>query len=109
MLESIFGSRVRELVLLYLEARGQGYAREIANFYNMNLSPVQTQLDRLESGGVLYSTLVGKTRVYAINPRYPLKEELRSLLNKAIAFLPEEKQEELLLVRRRPRRKNKPL
>jgi hypothetical protein len=109
MLEPIFGSRVRELVLCYLSARKQGYAREIAEFYQTNLSPVQTQLNRLESGNVLVSTLSGKTRVYSFNPRYPFLQELLNLINKTIAFLPQQNQDELFLVRKRPRRKNKPL
>ncbi|MDZ7721401.1 MAG: ArsR family transcriptional regulator [candidate division KSB1 bacterium] len=95
--------------MIYLAARKQGYAREISEFYNSSLSPIQIQLDRLESGNVLVSHLSGRTRIYAFNPRYPFREELVQLLNKAISFLPEEKQENLLYNRKRPRRKSKPL
>jgi len=109
MLEPIIGSEVRELILIYLAARKQGYAREIAAFYKKSLSPIQKQLDRLENGNALVSFSSGKTRVYSFNPRYPFLEELLNMLNKAVAFLPKEKQNELLLVRKRPRRKGKPL
>ena len=109
MLEPILGSQIRELILIYLAARKQGYAREIAVFYKKSLSPVQNQLDRLENGNVLVSFLSGKTRVYSFNPRYPFLKELINLLNKSISFLPKERRDELIFVRKRPRRKEKPL
>ena len=86
MLEPLLGSQTREKVLIYLAAQKQGYAREISEFYNSSLSPVQIQLDRLEAGNVLVSHLSGRTRVYSFNPRYPFLEELLQLLNKATSF-----------------------
>lgn len=109
MLEAILGSKVRELVLIYLAGREKGYAREIATFYNISLSPVQNQLDRLEAGNVLVSALSGKTRVYSFNPRYPFLNELTALLNQVITFLPNNERNTLLMNRKRPRRKHKPL
>lgn len=109
MLEALLGSKVRESVLIYLVGRGKGYAREIAAFYKYSLSPVQNQLDRLESGNVLVSFLSGKTRIYSFNPRYPFLKELKALLNKSLVFLPEDEHDKLLKSRRRPRRKLKPL
>ncbi len=109
MLEPIFGSKVRESVLIYLVGRDKGYAREIAAFYKYSLSPVQNQLDRLESGNVLVSFFSGKTRVYSFNPRYPFLKELKALLNQALLFLPEDEHDKLLKSRRRPRRRLKPL
>ena len=82
MLEPIIGSTFRELILIYLAGRKQGYAREIATFYKKSLSPVQKQLDRLEHGNVLVSVLSGKTRVYSLNPRYPFLSELVNLVLK---------------------------
>jgi predicted ArsR family transcriptional regulator len=109
MLESIFGSRTCERVLIFLFTRDEGYAREIARFYDIGLASVQKQLEKLEAGGVLYSKLLGRTRLYGFNPRYPFRQELRGLLEKALSFYPEDLREELVLVRRRPRRKGKPL
>lgn len=109
MLETILGSKVRESVLIYLAGRDRGYAREIAAFYKYSLSPVQNQLNRLESGNVLVSFLSGKTRVYSFNPRYPFLKELKALLNQALLFLPEDEHDKLLKSRRRPRRRLKPL
>lgn len=109
MLETVFGSRNKERILIYIAARGEGYAREISRYFEAGLSPIQSQLEKLEAGNLLYSKPVGKTLVYAFNPRYPFLTELKNLLEKAIQFLPESDREKLQLVRKRPRRKGKPL
>jgi predicted transcriptional regulator len=109
MLEYILGSKSKERVLLYISVRKQGYAREIANFYNTELTPIQNQLNKLEIGGILVNQLVGKTKVFSLNPRYPFIKELLALLEKAVEFLPEEEKSELLIYRKRPRRTGKPL
>jgi hypothetical protein len=109
MLEPILGTRGAEAVLIFLAARGEGYAQEISRFFRIAISTVQNQLERLEFGGVLASTLKGRTRIYTFNPRYPFLKELRQLLEKALTFYPPAEQERLLMTRRRPRRKGKPL
>jgi hypothetical protein len=109
MLESLLCSVNRERVLLFIYARGEGYPRDIARFFSTGLTPVQRQLDALERGGILVSRLVGRTRLYTFNPRYPLLDEVKALLGKAITFYPQDEQDRLLLVRQRPRRAGKPL
>ncbi len=109
MLEPIFNSKTKEQVLLYMKARKEGYAREIARFYNASLSPVQNQLDKLEIGGILASRTAGRTRIYSFNQRYPFYKELDSLLEKVILFLSDNEREKLFLIRTRPRRKGKRL
>ncbi|MBN2410855.1 winged helix-turn-helix transcriptional regulator [candidate division KSB1 bacterium] len=109
MLEALIGSKVREQILVYLTGRQEGYAREIAAYYQSSLSPFQIQLERLENGNILVGKNSGKTRIYTFNPRYPFLNELKKLLEKTITFLPVKEQENLLIVRKRPRRKNKSL
>ena len=109
MLEPLLGSTSCERVLIYILARTEGYAREIARFFETDLDPIQKQLGKLEVGGVLVSRKVGRTRLYQFNPRYPFLEELRNLLEKALSFYTEEERDQLLMNRRRPRRRGKPL
>ena len=109
MLETIFKSKDKEQILLYLSVRNEGYAREIAKYYSSSLSSVQKQLDKLEAGNILSSKTFGRTRMYLFNPRYPFLKELTNLLNKAFQFLPYEEQNKLKMNRKRPRRKGKPL
>jgi DNA-binding MarR family transcriptional regulator len=109
MLEPILGSKNAERVLMFVLARDQGYAREIARFYGADPDSIHKQLARLEAGGVLVSKSEGRTRIYRFNPRYSFLKELQSLLNKALTFYPQDEQERLLVFRRRPRRSGKPL
>lgn len=109
MLEPILGSLSSERVLLFILARKEGYAREIARFFETDLDPIQKQLEKLELGGVLVNRTAGRTRLYEFNPRYPFLKELRSLLEKAMTFYSREERERLVMIRRRPRRKGKPL
>jgi hypothetical protein len=109
MLEPILGSSSCERVMMFLYARGEGYAREIARFFATDLDPIQKQLAKLEAGAVLVSRAAGRTRLFSFNPRYPMIDELRALLEKTLQFYPEDMRERLLMDRRRPRRKGKPL
>ena len=109
MLEPLLGSTNAERCLLFIVAREQGYASEIAGFFDTDLYGIQKQLDKLETGGVFASYNAGRTRLYRFNPRYSFLRELRSLLEKALAFYPADEQARLRVVRRRPRRRGKPL
>ena len=102
MIESLLGSRNAERVLIYIFAREEGYAREIASFYKTDLKSIQMQLDKFEKSGVLVSRTVGRTRPYVFNPRYLFLEEVKALLEKALSFYPEREREELVMNRRRP-------
>jgi DNA-binding MarR family transcriptional regulator len=107
MIEVLLGSKNAERVLIYIFVREEGYPREIARFFNTDLKSVQNQLDKLETGGVLVSREVGRTRPYAFNPRYSFLNELKALLEKAFSFYPAKEKEELTMNRRRPRAKGK--
>jgi hypothetical protein len=96
-------------VLLFVAERGSGYGREIADFWDRSVYGIQRQLEKLESGGVLIGTAVGRTRVYTWNPRWPFIAELQDMLNKAIPLLPDQERQRLQTGRRRPRRRGKPL
>ena len=109
MLKAIVGSSSSEKVLMFLFARDEGYAREIARFFATDLAPIQKQLEKLETGGVLVSRLAGRTRLFAFNPRYPMIDELRALLERTLQFYPDDVRDKLMMNRRRPRRRGKPL
>ena len=109
MLEAVVGSEGAERVLLFLAARRQGYALEIANTFGMSVSNVQKHLERMERDGLLVSEKIGRTRVFRFNPRYTFKQEIDALLTKALSVSPSALKEQLLLDRRLPRRKEKPL
>jgi hypothetical protein len=109
VIETLLGSKNAERVLIYIFAREEGYAREIASFYETDLKSIQMQLDKFEKSGVLVSRAVGRTRPYVFNPRYPFLNELKALLEKALSFYPAKEQEHLTMNRRRPRARGKSL
>jgi len=109
MLETLFGSKNRERVLQFILANKEGYAKEIADFYGTSLDPIQKQLEKLEQGGVLVNRTIGRTRLFTFSPRYAFLDELKSLLEKARSYYPQEEIERLTMRRKRPRRTGKPL
>jgi biotin operon repressor len=109
MLEAIVGSVAAEKVLLYLQNYEQAYGREIAATFDISNSQVQKQLLKLESGGLLVSQLVGRTRLYQWNPRNPLVPPFRALLKVALDSLPAAEQQRFFRKRTRPRRSGKAL
>jgi DNA-binding transcriptional ArsR family regulator len=109
MLDNLLGNKTAERVLLYLANYGQGYPREIAATFGSSVSVVLKQLTRLENGGILVSRMLGRTRLYELNPRWFFYKELKALLEKALAALPAEEVKKYYRARRRPRRAGKPL
>jgi hypothetical protein len=109
MLEPIFGNGTAEKVLLFLEVHRQGYARELAQAFELPVSVVQKQLLRFERGNVLASRTVGRTRVFELNPAYAFAAELRALLRRALVFLPASERAPYEPKRVRPRATAKPL
>jgi hypothetical protein len=98
-----------EKALVFIFARGEGYARGIARFFASDPDSIQKTLVNLEAGGVLISKQAGRTLLYQFNPRYPFRRELEALLAKALSYYPESQREQLTADRRRPRRRGKPL
>lgn len=111
MLEALFGNESIERVLFYLLRNKTCYDLQLKKQFQSTLSPMQQALLRLEKGGIVASTLVGKTRVFQFNPRYFFLKELCSLLQRAYETLPEEIKKKYYEspIRKRPRRTGKPL
>lgn len=84
MLETLLGSAVREQVLLYILAMGEGYPREMARFFGSGLDSVQKQLRRLKEGGILTSRRVGRTILYSLDGSYQFIGELSQLMESAL-------------------------
>jgi len=107
MLEVILGNKTAEKVLFYVSVYGEGYAKKMADTFEVSLNGIQMQLKRLEDGGVIVSQLKGKTRIYQFNPNYAFLKELKAILIKAMGFLPEKTLNKYYRNRTRPRRKGK--
>jgi len=109
LLGPLFGSALREWILLYLLTRKEAYPRELAHELGFALLAVQKQFRSLEDGDVVYSRLRGRTRLYSLNPRYVFRRELEALLWRVLDALPGDERERLYTPRLRPRKPGKPL
>jgi DNA-binding transcriptional ArsR family regulator len=105
---SPFGSQTRTRLLLALELLGQSYARELARLLGASLSAVQKGLASLERDGLIAGRLMGRTRLFQIDPSYFAAAQLRSLIARLTAADRDLKARAAEL-RRRPRRTGKRL
>ena len=83
MLQAIVGNASAEKVLLFMAARQSGYAREIAQTFDTDVTPVKNQLERMERDGMLVFERVGRTKVYQFNPRFAFVNEVKALGKKS--------------------------
>ena len=109
MLEPILGNSTIEKILFTLESYGQTYPLGLSKMFNIPVNGVQQQMDRLENGGVIVSSKVGRTRLYQFNPRYPFLIELKALIKSAMEYLSEKELQKYYRKRTRPRKKGKPI
>jgi len=105
---SPFGSQTRTRLLLALELLGQSYARELARLLGASLSAVQKGLASLERDGLIAGRLMGRTRLFQVDPRYFAAAQLRKLIARLISADRDLKARATEL-KRRPRRTGKRL
>jgi hypothetical protein len=99
MLEGLFGNQNIERILMFLFVNGRCYGTQLHRSLKVALTPLQKAFQRLEEGGIIMSHMEGKTRLYQLNPAYPLKEELEQLLKKAYTLLPAQKKREYYIAK----------
>ena len=108
MLAAIFGNSTTEQVLYYLRVNSEGYALGISTKLSRPISVIYKQLQRLEQGNVVVSKLMGRTRIYTLNPNWPFKKYLSALLDAAIDSQERKTFMKKYTERKRPRRSGKP-
>ena len=105
---SVFGTRKQTQLLLLLYLLKESFPRELARLLGLSVSTVQNTLEGLERDGTVATRKLGVERRVQLNPRCFAIRELEALLDKLASAEPE-----LLKaaesVRRRPRRRDKPL
>lgn len=102
----LFGTASRSRVLIAVRLLEETWARELTELLSMRLFVVQTALNSLEAEGALISRLIGRARVFSLNPRYVAVKELSDLLWK-LGGADLQLQQALATRRRRPRRAGK--
>lgn len=105
---SPFGGRTRTQALVALRLLRSSYPRELSRLLGVQINGVRQALGSLERDGLVVGQLVGRTRVYEINPRFFARKELEAFLSRLADADPDLRQRTADL-RRRPRRAGKPL
>lgn len=109
MLEGIFGNRTAEKALLHVFHYGEIHASAIAHDYGVALDPIRKQLERFEGAGILTAKQIGRSRVYAFNPKSPYLSPIKELLKITYESIPLQERQVIFASRRRPRSKGKPV
>jgi hypothetical protein len=92
MLESLFGSKNVQKILIFLFVNDKCYGSQLHRLLKTPLTPIQKALMRLEKGEIITSFHEGKTKLYRFNPSFPVLEELERLIKKTYTLLsPQEK------------------
>jgi alpha-D-ribose 1-methylphosphonate 5-triphosphate synthase subunit PhnI len=104
----LFGSSRRTEVLLGIALLEETYARELARVLQAPLLSVQRIVDALDREGVIATRLIGQQRRVTLNPKYFARKELEQLLRR-LAQGDQRLLDAVGGMRRRPRRKGKPL
>jgi len=105
---SPFGGDARTRVLIALRLLGSSFPRELSRVLEIPVSAVSRALAGLERDALVDGRTVGRSRVFAISPRYFAKPELESYLLR-LADAAEDIAARTTQLRRRPRKTGKPL
>ena len=95
-------------MLLALSLLEESFPRELARLLEVPLNGVQQALRGVEVDGLVAARLVGRTRLYRLNPGYFAREELESYL-KRLAGADANLVARTAQLRKRPRRAGKRL
>ena len=109
MLDKILGSATAQKIFLHLYHHGETYPTAVAKDFNISLGQVQRQFDRFEEAGLIISKLSGRTRIYQFNKKQVLVNPFIEMVKRVYESIPLHEKEEIFHIRRRPRRRGKPV
>ena len=107
-LSSPFGGQARTRVLVGLFLLEFGFPRELSQVLAIPVSAVSRALAGLERDALVVGRLVGRSRIYTLNPGYFAMTELQAYLRR-LADADADVRATTSQLRRRPRRTGKPL
>jgi predicted transcriptional regulator len=103
---SVFGTPMRDKILIALALKGQSHASELARAFGVTVPGVWKAVRQLEKDGLVAAVAHGRTRVLQLNSRWYAKPQLRELLER-MAEARSDVYDALSAVRGRPRRSGK--
>jgi len=88
MLEALISSKTRIKLLLkfFLNPETGAHLRGLADEFSESTNSVRVELNRLESAGMLNSGHEGNKKIFKVNQRFPLFQEVRAIVLKQIGL-----------------------
>ncbi|MCX5726830.1 MAG: nucleotidyltransferase domain-containing protein [Candidatus Saganbacteria bacterium] len=86
---SIFKSKTRRAIfrLYFTNPDRKYYLRELERELNIPVSMISKELVNLEQLGIFTSSRMGNLRLFALNQKYPLFDELKSIVFKTVGVV----------------------
>jgi hypothetical protein len=104
---SIFGTEMRTRLMLLITVLDETYPAQLSRYAGASISSVQRTLDLLERESLI-ATRPLVVRAVTLNPLYPAAKELKAFLLRVAEGYPQY-ESIAASIRRRPRRRGKPL
>lgn len=88
MIEDLISSKTRIKLLLkfFLNSNTTSYLRSLESEFGESTNAIRLELNKMEDAGMLNSYLEGNKKYFRANPRYPLYQEIHSILLKYIGI-----------------------
>ena len=88
MIESLITSKTRIKLLLkfFLNSQTKSYLRSLESEFNESTNSIRVELNRLESAGLLGTSLEGNKKMFFANTQHPLFRDINSILRKFIGI-----------------------
>jgi len=80
--------RRKLLTYFYTNRTARVYVRQLASALQVDSTNLSRELSRLEQSGLLRSEVEGRQRYYSINPQYPYRKAVFSLLQGTVGIVP---------------------
>jgi len=75
-------ARLKLLTRFFLNQSADGYLQGLSRELDENTNSIRVELNRLEEAGILSSKLEGRRKLFRVNQRHPLSENLTAIVRK---------------------------
>lgn len=88
MIESLITSKTRVKLLLkfFLNSQTKSYLRSLEGEFNESSNSIRVELNRLESAGLLSTSVEGNKKMFFANIKHPLFQDINNILRKFIGI-----------------------
>ncbi len=88
MIENLITSKTRVKLLLkfFLNSQTRSYLRSLETEFGESTNSIRVELNRLESAGLLDTTISGNKKLFFANTKHPLFKDINNILKKFVGI-----------------------